>query len=268
MVRLVDIPLVMPLAEWIWAGALSDDVSAETCLSQVPFLTSGCFSQLLSKALGVAIVLGSCLNKMPIILNMMKTRSAIGVSRTGLYGEAVVYTNCALYGFLQGHPINAYGENVSLLMQNVALIVMAWQFKSSTVAIQEKAVATVFFVVYVICGMYVLPPDLRYLLMSSTWITMLYARGSQVIETFYDKHTGNLSIVTTSMNLVGASIRILTTLNETGDMVVVSGYLLSVVMCLIMFIQYWMYLEKTLEVQKQAQAELKKTKETTTKKED
>lgn len=72
--KIQDIPLVLPLAEWIWGGDKSDDVSAEICLSQLPFFNSGCFSQLLTKALGTAIILGSCLNKTPIMMNMMNNK--------------------------------------------------------------------------------------------------------------------------------------------------------------------------------------------------
>lgn len=94
--------------------------------------------------------------------------------------------------------------------------------------------------------------------MSVNWPVMLYSRGSQVIETFQVKHTGNLSIVTTSMNLVGGLIRIGTTMKETGDNVVLSGYLLSCSLSFAMFVQYWLYLEKTTQIAN----EMKKAKET------
>jgi hypothetical protein len=68
--KLEDIPLVMPLAQWVWGEAKADGVSAKSCLRQFPFLHTGCFSQLLTKALGTAIILGSCLNKTPIMMNM------------------------------------------------------------------------------------------------------------------------------------------------------------------------------------------------------
>jgi hypothetical protein len=118
MIELIEIPFVRPLAEWIWGADASDDVSPEICLSQIPFISSGCFSQLLTKALGMAIIVGSCLNKAPIIINMMKSQSATGISRNSLYGEAIVYANGAFYGFLEGHPFTAYGENASLFLQN------------------------------------------------------------------------------------------------------------------------------------------------------
>jgi mannose-P-dolichol utilization defect protein 1 len=252
MVALIDIPLVLPLAKWIWGGAVTEEVSPEICVEQIPFISSGCFTPLLTKALGVVVILGSCLNKIPIMLNMMKTQSAAGISRNSLYGEALVYGSCALYGFLSGHPFTAYGENVSLPMQNTVLILMSWQFSAGVISSQEKGTAIVGFATYVFAILNFLPESQRYLLMSSLWPVMLYARGSQVLETFQVKHTGNLSIATTTLSLVGALIRVVTTLKETGDMVVISGYLLSMSLSFAMFVQYWIYLEKTLEIVKKA----------------
>jgi mannose-P-dolichol utilization defect protein 1 len=111
--------------------------------------------------------------------------------------------------------------------------------------VQEKGLVLLGFGVYVFAVMQLLPEDMQYLLMSSTWPVMLYARGSQVFETFQVKHTGQLSIVTTSMNLVGALIRIGTTMKETGDTVVLAGYLLSCALSLLMFVQYFLYLNNT-----------------------
>ncbi|OEU15698.1 hypothetical protein FRACYDRAFT_143087, partial [Fragilariopsis cylindrus CCMP1102] len=188
---------------------------------------SSCFSQLLTKAVGVAIIFGSMLNKVPIMRNMINSQSAEGMSRNSLYGELIVYANVAMYSHLLGHPFTAYGENVSLLIQNTALIVMTWNFLSKTdspVQLKEKFMIIIGFVLYCIGSLNFLPNEYRHLLMSTTWPVMLFSRGSQIYETYTVKHTGNLSIVTTSMSLVGAAIRILTTLKETGDMVVLSGY--------------------------------------------
>jgi mannose-P-dolichol utilization defect 1 len=176
-------------------------------------------------------------------------------------GEAIVYTNGSLYGYLLQYPFSSYGENASLLCQNIVLIGMAWAFsmKTSTpTSVQEQLLVVAGFALYVTAILSYLPDEYRYLLMSSTWPVMLYARGSQVWETFQVQHTGNLSIVTTSMNLVGAIIRILTTLHETGDSVVLGGYLLSGGLSLIMFVQYWLYLKNTKKVSQEMKQEVKK----------
>jgi mannose-P-dolichol utilization defect 1 len=152
------------------------------------------------------------------------------------------FLTCPLFSLY--HP-QSFGENLSLLIQNVILVFLSWQYSTSPVSVQEKGLVFLGYGAYVFVVVQVLPEDLRYLLMSSTWPVMLYARGSQVFETFQVKHTGQLSIVTTSMNLVGALIRIGTTMTETGDSVVLAGYLLSCALSLLMFVQYFMYLNNT-----------------------
>lgn len=143
--------------------------------------------------------------------------------------------------------INLDGENASLLIQNFILIAMAWDLSVTPVTMQEKVVSSGGFVAFSIFVMYLLPDNLRSLLMSGTWPVMIYARGSQILETFQVKHTGNLSIVTTSMNLVGALIRVGTTVQETGDVVILAGYVLSFLLSFAMFVQYFLYLKNTKE---------------------
>ena len=144
-----------------------------------------------------------------------------------------------------------------LLIQNVILVLMAWQFSSTRVQPQEKLLVLLGFGLYVVGVLNFLPEDMRYLLMSSTWPVMLYARGSQVLATFQVKHTGQLSIVTTAMNLVGSLFRIGTTLKETGDMVVLSGYLLSGGLSFLMFVQYFLYLSNTKKEMEKSQEKKK-----------
>ena len=155
------------------------------------------------------------------------------------------------------------GENLSLLLQNAVLVSLAWRFAAAEAPVpaRERAGVVTGFVAYCAAILLVLPDDQRHLLMGSTWPVLLYARGSQVLQTFSVGHTGNLSIVTTSMTLSGAMVRIGTTLKETGDMVVIAGYLLSVSLSLIMFVQYWLYLSKTTEILKNAEDAASKKKE-------
>lgn len=124
---------------------------------------------------------------------------------------------------------------------------MAWNLSAAPVSMQEKAISSGGMVAFSISVIYFLPEDLRYLLMSGTWPVMIYARGSQILETFQVKHTGNLSIVTTSMNLVGSLIRVGTTVQETGDVVILAGYILSFLLSFAMFVQYFLYLKNTEE---------------------
>ena len=85
MVTLKEIPFVPGIAEWIWGGiAQTEFVSPDICLSQIPFLHLECFKQLVTKCLGLAIIGGSMLNKLPIMINMWTSQSASGISRNSL----------------------------------------------------------------------------------------------------------------------------------------------------------------------------------------
>jgi mannose-P-dolichol utilization defect 1 len=254
---IANLPLVTPLANWIWGADPSDDVSPVVCLSLFPFVSSGCFSQLIAKGLGVAIILASCVNKTPIMMNMYNVKSAAGISRTSLYFEWLMYSNGASYSFLLGHPFTAYGENVSLLVQTVILVLMSWQFSPTKVNLQEQLVVVFGALLYCLVVLVLLPVENQYLLMTTIWPISIYARGNQIFETFSCKHTGSLSIVTTSLNVMGNAIRILTTLKETGDVVLVLSYFLGLFLNLVMWGQYWYYLENTRKLSQEMQEKKK-----------
>jgi hypothetical protein len=60
------------------------------------------------------------------------------------------------------------------------------------------------------------------------------------------KHTGTQSLITTVMNLAGSAIRILTTIKEVGlDMALLGGYAISVLLNLVLVIQFILYKENT-----------------------
>lgn len=243
---LLDIPLVVSAAEWVWGG--DPNVTPDFCIEILPLMNSACWSRLIVKGLGIAIILGSCLNKAPVMLNIMNAKSTRGLSSVAIYGETLVYANGALYGLLSGHPITAYGENVALLLQSIVIILMMWQFASPSTATLDRLMVGMASAAYIVVTTMIIPKSYHYLLMTSIMPVLLYSRGSQIMETFRCKHTGAQSIVTTSMSLVGVLIRVLTTIKEVGwDMAVLGTFLLSCLLNLIMFVQYF-YFRKNTEV--------------------
>ena len=102
----------MSIANWVWGGEKSD-VAPEFCLQGINFLTNGaCFSGLLVKGIGVAIIAAACLNKAPVMRNIIISKSAAGFTQFSVYSDILVMSNCAFYGLLNRQPFTAYGENV------------------------------------------------------------------------------------------------------------------------------------------------------------
>lgn len=74
-----------------------------------PYLVD-CFKALLSKGLGLAIILGSILVKVPQILKIVNNRSAEGINLFAVFLEIVVITLNLSYSFVKGFPFTAWGK--------------------------------------------------------------------------------------------------------------------------------------------------------------
>jgi len=270
-------------ANWAWDNHPSPDVAPEICLpifggtttslASVPGLlivmSVPCFLQLLSKAAGMLMILGACLNKAPIVFNLMKSKSAEGMSRVAIYLDLIVNANCAMYGMLEGHPFTAYGENFALYLQTIMIVVLIWNYggnskdssSSLSTSILEKLFVVLVGSAQWILALWKLPSDWNYMLMSSLFPIILYARGLQIMETYRIKHTGANSIVTIGMSLLGVAIRILTTIGEIGfDFPALSIYSLSLSLNVSLCVQYFVYKENTQRFL-QAQQQKKEKKE-------
>jgi hypothetical protein len=106
MIVLADIPIIMKLAVWVWGngqeGILIDDnnknigtiiklssASAKICINEFPYMLTECWTQVIAKGLGIAVIGGSFLNRAPIIHNIITSKSTEGLSRTSIYGDIV-----------------------------------------------------------------------------------------------------------------------------------------------------------------------------------
>jgi mannose-P-dolichol utilization defect 1 len=230
------------LASYIWGN--DPLVAPEQCITSLPWMPEACWSRLMVKLLGLAIILGSCLNKFPIILNIINTRTTVGLSRAAVYGEIVVYLNCAIYGMLESYPMSAYGENIMLSIQSIAILLLIYRHTATPAS--EQVLAAAASVAYVTAIVTLIPPEYYYVLMASVWPVQVFSRGSQIIQTFRLKHTGAQSAVTNGMNLAGSCIRILTTIKEVGwDWAVLMGYVLSIGLNGALLLQFVLYRENT-----------------------
>jgi len=241
---LLDSPLVMSIAEWVWSQDTSEDVSPERCVESLPIMNVGCWTRLIVKGLGIAIILGACLNKAPVMLNIWNSKSTAGLSRGSIYGDIIVCANGAFYGLLEGHPLTAFGESIAMTIQSIMIMLLMWRFTDS-IQSQEKAIVVAVAAAY-IATVTSLPNDKHYILMTTVWPVYIYSRGSQIWETCRVKHSGAQSVLTTSLNLVGSLVRILTTIKEVGmDFAVLTGYILGVALNLTLLLLHFYYRKNT-----------------------
>lgn len=63
-----------------------------------------CFKASLSKVLGIGIIIGSIMVKVPQILKIMGSKSAEGINIYGVYLELFAITSNFAYSFVMGFP--------------------------------------------------------------------------------------------------------------------------------------------------------------------
>ena len=268
--RIRDLPFVAFLGQWIWGNAPNSDITPEICLAGLPFqLTTDCWMQVVVKLMGISMIVGACLNKAPTLANIVQSKSVAGLPKSSIYGETIIAVNATLYGYLEGFPFTAYGENAAIALQCAMVMLLMWQYSEASsskakpvhdldtatgqfiaarmvTTQREKIIVSCLAILYVFSIIHYLPPSLHYLLMSSVMPVMVYARGCQIREAFRIKHTGAQSIATTAISLGGNLGRILTTIKEVGfDRAALSWYLVSALLNSIMFAQYGLYWKNT-----------------------
>lgn len=123
---LADIPFILSIATWAWESDPSPLVTPQSCLDSLPLLSTPCLTRLVAKGIGIGIILASCINKAPVVRNILKSRSVAGLSVAAAYGEVIMYSNAAFYNILRGNPFTAYGETFTVLLQTMIVVNLIW----------------------------------------------------------------------------------------------------------------------------------------------
>lgn len=89
---------------------------------------SDCLKLAVSKALGIGIVGASSIVKVPQIVNLVRSRSASGISFLSYLLETSSYLISLAYNVRHGFPFSTYGETALILGQNVVITVLVLNY--------------------------------------------------------------------------------------------------------------------------------------------
>lgn len=95
------------------------------------------------QVLGILIVLGSCIVKLPQIYNVWKSKSGEGLPVVSSELENYVYLIHVCYGVVNGLPPTAYGEAVASWIQNLILLFMLYRFQKYSMLRASSAILVV-----------------------------------------------------------------------------------------------------------------------------
>jgi len=200
-----------------------------------------CMKAFLSKVLGLGIVVGSSLVKLPQVLKIMLGGSADGISFLSVLLELLAISFSGVYSYSSGFPFSAYGESVFLAVQTALIAVLCLWFSKGAL------ISLIFLTVY--SGSIYLSLDPAICPLALLWYgqaanipMILLGKFIQIYANFSNGHTGQLSAITCFLLAAGALARIFTSIQETGDQLVILTYICSsAVNCIIALqvIWYW-----------------------------
>ncbi|XP_018326908.1 mannose-P-dolichol utilization defect 1 protein homolog [Agrilus planipennis] len=189
------------------------------------FLDVNCFKATLSKCLGVGIILGSLLVKIPQILKILKNKSAQGISLFSVTFDLIAITIYMAYSCVNGFPFTSWGDTAFLALQTVAIGFLVLFFGGS------PSKALIYLLVYA-SSVYVLisgitPINVLWTLQGFNIPILLSGKLLQAHVNYKNGHTGQLAAVTLIMLFAGSLARIFTSIQETGDTMSIITYAAS-----------------------------------------
>lgn len=215
-----------------------------------------CLKVLLAKGLGFAIILGSSLVKLPQVFKIVANGSAQGISFLGVLLELLAVTANGAYSFNHGFPFSSYGEAVFLSLQTSLIALLVLWFGGSTIS------SVLFTLVYgtIVFGILqpgLIPEEALWWAQAANIPMVVVGKLIQVVTNLRAGHTGQLSAVTVFLLALGSLARVFTSIQETGDQVVVATYICSSAVNVLLALQviyYWKATQKALEKSKGGKA--------------
>jgi uncharacterized protein with PQ loop repeat len=221
---------------WEGHGFLRHDDSA---VMTTPVMTTPVLSAV-SRVVGLLIVLGSAFVSVPQIVTVYRARSARGLSVTTLIASQIGHMINVHYAEQQGYHLSTFGEGVFQCIQNMVLLMMIAAYEHSTV----KPILVSQAVIYLATVTLLWSSSATRLatLQLSTVVVFACCRLPQIWGNWRAGHTGQLSLLTSVLTLIGTLGRVFTTYTELGDdPYLMYGALTSLVCSVTLFLQIVVY---------------------------
>ncbi|CAH1781897.1 unnamed protein product, partial [Owenia fusiformis] len=231
-----------------WVQILVPDPCFYEFFVNFNFFEVECLKIVISKCLGYAIILGAVLVKLPQIIKLLSAKSAEGLSFASVILELLAVSASTSYGYAMNFPFSSYGEGIFLVLQTaiIGFLILVYSDKLSQ--------ALIFITVYTATIGFLLSPSaplsLLWGLQAANMPVVAMAKMIQALENFRNGSTGQLSAITVMLLFLGSVARILTSIQETGDLMMILTYVVSTICNGIITFQMAIYWNSGKEKQK------------------
>ncbi|KAI1898853.1 hypothetical protein AGOR_G00076620 [Albula goreensis] len=189
------------------------------------FLDVPCLKIILSKGLGIGIILGSVMVKLPQVFKLMGAKSAEGLSFKSILLELFAISGTMAYCIAHNFPFSAWGEALFLMLQTVAIGFLIQHYGGST--IRGVGFLVLYFLTLCLLLSPLTPMSVITTMQASNMPAIIVGRLIQAATNYKNGHTGQLSAISVFLLFAGSLARIFTSVQETGDSLMALTYVIS-----------------------------------------
>ncbi|XP_063588331.1 mannose-P-dolichol utilization defect 1 protein homolog [Penaeus indicus] len=203
------------------------------------FLDGPCLAALISTCLGYGITLGAMMVKLPQIIKIIVAKSGEGISVVGTSLELLAAMITTSYNFLKAHAFSSYGDSYFITLQNSIIGFLVYYYSSSALPAILYLTAALSTTALLCYGM--VPLNILWYLQAMN-IPMVFAgKMVQAVSNYKNGSTGQLSVVTVCLLFFGSASRIFTSIQDTGDQVMIIQYCVATLANFILLAQIYIY---------------------------
>lgn len=226
---------------------LLGDECYESLFEEFQITNVPCIKLAISKALGIGIVVGGAIVKVPQIITILKHRSAKGISLASFLLETCAYEIVLVYNTRLHNPFSTYGEVLFMTSQNVLISLFIVYYNEERHLVGPLLAG--FGGGYLLLN--IIPSWLMSVLYAAQIPIGLASKIPQIRANYKNQSTGQLSVFAVLNYFVGTSARAFTTWTELDDPIMLGGNLLASVLNGVLVIQVIMYWENKKPLTKQ-----------------
>ncbi|KAF9452884.1 mannose-P-dolichol utilization defect 1 protein [Macrolepiota fuliginosa MF-IS2] len=211
-----------------------------------------CIKYAISKGLGLGIVVGGSVMKVPQMLLILNAGSAEGLSLPAYALETLSYAITLAYSVKNNFPFSTYGENLFLTIQDVIITLLIIAYAPAPAQTKSKspppasnkpfnlslALLGTAATAYTLSS---LPLSTLSLVQFTTLPLSLFSKLPQIVQNARAESTGQLSAVAVIAQVLGCIARLFTTATEVKDPLVLAGFAVALVLNAVLGAQMAMY---------------------------
>ncbi|KAI3437898.1 hypothetical protein D9Q98_000343 [Chlorella vulgaris] len=181
------------------------------------------FASASAVAVGWLVIAGSCIRSLPQILRILKNKSVQGLSLTSFSSELFCYAVSVAYNLRNGYAFSTFGDTAICAVQNVAIIGLIFRLGSVPASLKlGLSAAFAAFGWWLFCG--ACPASVLTTLQASSVVLLAVGgRVPQILLNLRRGDSGELSLLSCALSLVGNLARVFTTAVLVRDPIILAS---------------------------------------------